>query len=261
MSFGKRVISRLDIKAPNLIKGIHLEGFRVLGDPVRFSSDYCKQGIDELIYMDVVASLYGRSSIVNLIKNIANEIFIPLTVGGGIRSLQDVEVMLHAGADKVAVNTAAVKNPNLIAEIAKQFGSQCLVLSIEAKSTGNESWEVYTENGREKTGRGVFEWCQQVTSLGAGEILLTSIDREGTRKGFELGLIEKIATSVNIPVIASGGCGNCNDVVAAFQQGQADAVAVADILHYQRANINDIKKAMRTAKIPVRNSESHLCQT
>lgn len=250
----KRIIARLDIKAPNLIKGIHLEGLRVIGNPAEYTESYYLQGIDELIYMDVVASLYGRNSIVHLIKNAAEKVFIPLTVGGGIRSITDVETMLRSGADKVAINTAAVKNKTLIREIAQHFGSQCMVLSVEAKSITNNHWEVYTENGRERTNLDVLDWCKEAEDLGAGEILLTSVDREGTRKGYDLALINAVSSKVNIPVIASGGCGSATHIVEAFQEGNADAVAVADILHYQRVKVIDLKTAISEAGINVRPS-------
>ena len=201
-----RLIARLDIKAPNLIKGIHLEGLRKMGDPNVFARRYYEAGVDELLYMDIVASLYERNSLTDVIRYTAQNIFIPFTVGGGVRSVEDVESLLRAGADKVAMNTAATRRPELISEAARRFGSQCVVLSIEAKrrSTG-DGWEAYTDNGREHTGRDVVEWAQQGAALGAGEVLLTSVDREGTRQGMDAELIAAVSDVVSIPVIASGG--------------------------------------------------------
>jgi cyclase len=180
-----RIIPRLDIKGPNLIKGIRLEGLRVVGDPHVFALNYYQQGADELVFMDIVASLYQRNSLSDIIRRAADQIFIPITVGGGLRSLPDVHTALRSGADKVAINTAAVQRPTLISEVAQRFGSQCMVLSIEAKRTGPGRWEAYTDNGREHTGLDVLEWVTRGVALGAGEILLTSVDREGTRKGFD----------------------------------------------------------------------------
>jgi cyclase len=248
-----RLIARLDIKGPNLIKGIHLEGLRVLGPPNEFAKRYSQQGADELIYMDTVASLYGRNHLSGIISNAAKDIFIPITVGGGIRSVEDAREILRSGADKVAINTAAVSNPHIIRDIARQFGSQCMVLSIEAKQIGSEEWEVYTDNGRERTGLNVIEWAKASVSNGAGEVLVTSIDREGTRKGFDVNLVRAISTEVNVPVIASGGMGVPEDLFAVVKDGHADAVAMADILHYNRATISEIRAKAVGAGIKVRN--------
>lgn len=248
-----RLIARLDIKSPNLIKGIHFEGLRVIGSPSEHALRYYQQGADELIYMDCVASLYGRNHLANLISETAKNIFIPITVGGGIRSLEDATHILRSGADKVAINTAAVTNPKLITEIARQFGSQCMVLSIEAKQMSNSQWEVYTDNGRERTGLDVVEWVKKGVALGAGEILLTSVDREGTRKGFDIALIQAITQEISVPVIASGGMGKPEDLLPAVNIGQADAVAMADILHYQRATIADVRHVAQSAGLGVRS--------
>jgi cyclase len=247
-----RLIARLDIKGPNLIKGIHLEGLRVIGSPNEHALRYYQQGADELIYMDCVASLYGRNHLGDIVSAAAKDIFIPMTVGGGIRSVNDVTQILRAGADKVAVNTAAVANPQLITEIARSFGSQCMVLSIEAKQVGPQRWEAYTDNGREHTGLDVIEWVRYGVSLGAGEILITSVDREGTRKGFDIDLVRAVSAEVSVPVIASGGMGIAKDCVAVVEMGGADAVAMADILHYQRAEIADIRDCAKTAGLKVR---------
>lgn len=249
---GIRLIARLDIKGPNLIKGVHLEGLRVIGDPQAHASRYYDQGADELVYMDVVASLYGRNSLHDIVRNTAHNLFVPLTVGGGMRSVGDVREILRAGADKVAINTAAVKRPELLTEVARIFGSQCVVLSIEAKQQAPGRWEVYTDNGRERTGLDVIEWAQQGVELGAGEILVTSIDREGTREGFDSALVKAVSTKVTVPVIASGGMGKPADIVDVVRNGHADAVAMADILHYNRATIADIRSAARAENIKVR---------
>ena len=250
-----RLIARLDIKGPNLIKGVHLEGLRVIGEPNEHALRYYKQGADELIYMDCVASLYGRNSLGDIIRNAVKDVFVPLTVGGGIRSLEDASHLLRCGADKVAVNTAAVANPKLISDISRRFGSQCMVLSIEAKQIGPDHWEAYTDNGRERTGLDVVDWIKKGISLGVGEVLLTSVDREGTRKGFDLNLIQAVTEEVSVPVIASGGMGRPEDMIDAVLLGNADAIAMADILHYKRATVNDIRQVAKTARIEVRNYE------
>jgi len=250
-----RLIARLDIKGPNLIKGVHLEGLRVIGSPAEHALGYYQQGVDELLYMDCVASLYGRNHLGDIVRSAAENIFVPMTVGGGIRSVDDAMQILRAGADKVAVNTAAVSNPQLITGIARRFGSQCMVLSVEAKQIGPQRWEVYTDNGRERTGLDVIEWVKRGVDLGAGEVLLTSIDREGTRKGFDIDLVRAVTTEVSVPVIASGGMGAPKDCVDVVSDGGADAVAMADILHYKRTGINDIRVHARAAGLGVRNYE------
>lgn len=249
-----RLIARLDIKGPNLIKGIHLEGLRVVGPPNEHALRYYAQGADELIYMDCVASLYGRNHLGDIVKAAAKDIFVPMTVGGGIRSVDDATEILRAGADKVAVNTAAVATPQLITDIARRFGSQCMVLSIEAKQVGPERWEVYTDNGRERTGLDVIEWVRHGVSMGAGEVLLTSVDREGTRKGFDINLVNAVTSEVSVPVIASGGMGKPEDLIAVVDSG-ADGVAMADILHYGRAELGDIRTVAKSAGLGVRHYE------
>lgn len=247
-----RLIPRLDIKGANLIKGIHLEGLRVIGDPQMFARRYYEHGADELLYVDVVASLYGRNSLHDIVRRATQDVFIPLTVTGGLRSVDDVRDVLRAGADKVGINTAATKRPELIREIARKFGSQCMVLSIEAKQLGPGRWEAYTDNGREKTGLDVVEWAQRGVELGAGEILLTSVDREGTREGFDLALTAAVAQAVPVPVITSGGMGCAGDLAMAVRTGGADAVAMADILHYGRSTLADLRQTARNAGIDVR---------
>ncbi|MDM4767513.1 imidazole glycerol phosphate synthase cyclase subunit [Pelomonas sp. SE-A7] len=247
-----RLIPRLDIKGPKLIKGIHLEGLRVMGDPQEFARRYYEQGADELLYVDVVASLYGRNSLHDIIERAARDVFVPLTVTGGIRSVEDVRKILRAGADKIGINTAATKRPELIREVARKFGSQCMVLSIEAKRIGDGRWEAYTDNGREKTGLDVVEWAQRGVELGAGEILLTSVDREGTREGFDTELLSAVSSVVPVPVIASGGMGRPEDAEKAVRQGSADAVAMADILHYGRSTVGEIRAAAKAAGLNLR---------
>lgn len=238
-----RLIARLDIKGPNLIKGIRLEGFRVVGRPQEHALKYYQQGIDELLYVDAVASLYGRNSLNDLIRQTIKDVFIPLTVGGGVRSVEDVNNLLRSGADKVAINTAAIQNPELISQVAERFGSQCMVLSIQAKQASTPcGWEAYTEGGRERSGIDVLEWAQKGAELGAGEILLTSVDQEGTRKGFDRQLVQMVSQAVSIPVIASGGMGSPQDLVDIVKEGHADAVAMADILHFERHPFSEIRE-------------------
>ena len=247
-----RLIARLDIKGANLIKGIHLEGLRVIGQPNEHAKRYYEQGADELIYIDCVASLYGRNSLGEIVQRAAQDVFIPMTVGGGIRSIDDATYLLRCGADKVAINTAAVANPSLITDIARRFGSQCMVLSIEAKRIGADRWEVFTDNGREDTGLDVIEWVKRGVALGAGEVLLTSVDQEGTRRGFDVALVCAVTSEVSVPVIASGGMGVPEHVIDVVKTGRADAVAMADILHYRRATIADIRGTARHVGIHVR---------
>jgi imidazole glycerol-phosphate synthase subunit HisF len=251
---GKRIrlVARLDIKGQNLIKGIHLEGLRVIGSPNFFAHKYYNQGADELIFMDTVASLYGRNHLGDIIKSVATDVFIPITVGGGIRSLEDAVAILRLGADKVAVNTAAVSRPALITEIADSLGSQAMVLSVEAKRVGERKWEVYTDNGRESTGIDVMDWLTRGVSLGAGEVLLTSVDREGTRKGFDLELIKTATQTISVPIIASGGMGEYQDLYNVVADGNADAVAMADVIHYDRLSFDDIRKECQLSGIKVR---------
>ncbi len=244
---GLRLIARLDVKGPNLIKGVHLEGLRKLGDPQAFARDYYAQGIDEILYMDVVASLYGRNNLTEVVERTAENVFVPITVGGGIRSVEDARRLLRAGADKVAINTAAVARPELIAEIADRFGSQSAVLSIEAKRRDGR-WEVYTDNGRERAGRDVIEWAATGVKRGAGEILLTSVDREGTAQGFDLPLVREVSQAVAIPVIVSGGIGSVDHLAQAIQSG-ADAVAMAHLLHYRKLSLSQIRHDLASAGV------------
>lgn len=233
MGTAKRVIAKLDIKGPNLVKGIHLEGLRVLGKPEAFAKYYFDTGIDELLFMDVVASLYERNSLSEIIRRTASQIFVPLTVGGGLRSIEDIRNALLAGADKVSINTAAIRNPMLIKQAAEFFGSSTIVVTIEAIRQENGKYLAYVDNGRESTGVEVCEWAQQAQDLGAGEIILTSVDREGTGEGYDLDLLKLVAPYLNIPLVASGGAGSGSDAVKAILEGGADAVSLASIIHYE----------------------------
>jgi cyclase len=227
-----RVIPRLDIKGPNLVKGIHLEGLRVMGRPEEFAKFYYESGADELIFMDVVASLYGRNSLYDIITKTAKSIFIPITVGGGLRSLDDMKLMLRSGADKVCLNTAATLNPQIIKEAALRFGSSTIVVAIEAIRHPDGKYYAYTDNGREFTGLEVKEWAIRINELGAGEIVITSVDAEGTGKGYNIPLIKEITEAVTVPVIAHGGAGNVEHISKMLTETNADAVAIASILHY-----------------------------
>ncbi|MGA1262234.1 MAG: imidazole glycerol phosphate synthase subunit HisF [Ilumatobacteraceae bacterium] len=242
MTVTKRLVARLDIKGPNLIKGVQLEGLKVVGDPSVFALNYFEEGIDEIIYMDIVASLYGRNSLTEIIRKTADEVFVPLTVGGGVRSVQDVRELLNSGADKVAINTAAIRRPQLLKEVSETLGAQCVVLSVEAKRVSGASWEVFTDNGRERTGYDIIEWVTVASQTGIGEILLTSVDNEGTRRGLDLDLIKRVSSAVDVPVIASGGLGSPRHLVDALSAG-ADAVATADALHFNRHSIADLRRA------------------
>lgn len=259
-----RIIPRLDIKGPNVVKGVNLEGLRVVGRPELFAPHYYAEGADELLFMDAVASLYGRNTLEEIVHRTAEHMFVPLTVGGGIRSVRDIRGVLRAGADKVAMNTAAIANPRLVAEGAEHFGSQCIVLSIEARRLPDGRYECLTDGGRERTGRDAVAWAEEATRLGAGEILLTSVDNEGTGRGFDLELTRLVAERVGVPVIASGGAGCAEHVRDAVLIGKADAVCVASILHYgclenmehaayaEEGNTDFLKK-----KIPVASRSAH----
>lgn len=257
-----RIIARLDIKGPNLVKGIHLEGLRVLGKPEDFAKHYFEGGADELLYMDVVASLYNRNSLHDIISKTAQEIFIPLTVGGGIRTIDDIRAVLRAGADKVSLNTAAVGNPSIIKEASKIFGSSTIAVSIEAIKRSDGKYFAYIDNGREETGLEVLDWAKKVTSLGAGEIIITSVDKEGTTEGYDIALTKMISQNVSIPVVAGGGAGKADDIYQVITEGGADAVIVASMLHYdfikshifkadfkEEGNIEFLKKGVQFSKI------------
>jgi cyclase len=234
-----RIIPRLDIKGPNLVKGIHLEGLRVLGKPSDFAKYYYEQGADELMFMDVVASLYERNSLHDIISETAKSIFIPITVGGGLRTISDIKEVLRVGADKVCLNTAAIKNPQLIKDASRMFGSSTIVVAIEAIKESNGNYLAYTDNGREFTGVDVFEWAQKVAELGAGEIVITSVDKEGTGQGYDLELISRITNLVSIPVIAHGGAGNQDHIVEALKGGNISSAMISSLLHYHFIKENE----------------------
>ncbi len=246
-----RVIARLDVKNDYLVKGIQLEGLRKLGSPHDFAARYYEQGIDEILYMDIVASLYNRNNLSDIVRRTTEDIFIPITVGGGLRSVEDVRSILSMGADKVAINTAAIRDENIITRVAQSFGSQCMVLSIEAKRRADGHYEAYFDNGRNHSGKEVVEWARRGVALGAGEILLTSVDKEGLQRGMDDDLIKAVTEAVDVPVIVSGGCGCAADAVHAVSAG-ASAVAAASILHYNKTTVPELKDALRAAGVEVR---------
>tara|TARA_B100000767_G_C19769983_1_gene539459 strand:+ start:2838 stop:3605 length:768 start_codon:yes stop_codon:yes gene_type:complete len=247
-----RLIPRLDIKGENLIKGVQLEGLRIIGSPNEFARKYYANGADELIYMDSVASLYGRNNLKDLIRKAVKDVFIPITVGGGIRSIEDAFEILRSGADKIAINTAAVKNPLLIKDLVNKFGSQSIVISIEAKKISENNWEVYVEGGREKTGINVIDWVTKCTEARAGEILITSVDKDGTKEGFDIPLLKKVSEVSNIPIIASGGMGQLEDFSKVVKETDVDAVSMATILHYNIKKIQDIREFALSKNINLR---------
>lgn len=251
-----RLIARLDIKGANLIKGIHLEGLRIVGDPQVHAAKYYADGADEIIYIDTVASLYGRNNLVDVVSRATEHVFVPITVGGGIRSVEDARTLLRAGADKVAINTAAIKEPKLIRQLSDVWGSSTIVLSIEAKKTGDKKWEAYTDNGRERTGLDVVQWAETGAKLGAGEILITSVDQEGTKKGFDCELVAGITRNVDIPVIASGGFGALEHVTQLMNVAKPTGVAIADSLHYNRFSLDQIRSFCVANGIITRNHKS-----
>ncbi|MBX3611665.1 MAG: imidazole glycerol phosphate synthase cyclase subunit [Hydrogenophaga sp.] len=239
----QRIIARLDIKNGMVIKGIHLEGQRRIGDPVEIARKYYAQAIDEIIMMDSVAALYGRSNLFHTIAEACRTVFVPITMGGGIRSVTDVEVALAAGADKVAINSALVQEPSLVDRIASIYGSQCLVASIEAKRR-DQGWEVYVSNGREPTGRDVIDWVRELERRGAGEVLVTSVDQEGTQRGFDIALCHAVVEAVRIPVIASGGAGKLEHLSQLNAGAHVQAIAIASMLHYNKALVDQIKSVL-----------------
>ena len=250
----KRLIARLDIKPPNLIKTVNLEGVRVVGDPLEYATRYSEEDCaDELLYMDAVASLYGRNGLLDFVERTTARVFIPITVGGGIRSFADARKTLLTGADKVAINTAVIRRPELITEIAQVCGAQAMVLQIDAKRKA-DGWEAYTDGGREPSGKDAIAWAQEGVERGAGEILVTSIDQEGTCRGCDLALTERISRMAKVPVVVSGGVGKTDDVVSAFRAG-ADGVAIAHVLHYQVHSLSEIRAQLVSAGIPVRPVE------
>ncbi len=247
----KRIIPCLDVKDGRTVKGTNFINLRDAGDAVELGKLYCEQGADELVFLDITATIEKRKTFAALVKQIAREINIPFTVGGGINSIEDIEILLSAGADKVSINTSAVKNPQLLADASKNFGSQCIVLAIDAKVIENE-WFVFLNGGRTPTEMKALEWAKRGVELGAGEILLTSMNADGTKNGFEIGLTRMVSESVNVPIIASGGAGNCEHFFDVFTQGKADAGLAASIFHFREIEIQDLKKYLKEKGIEVR---------
>ncbi len=247
----KRIIPCLDVKDGRVVKGIRFLSLRDAGDPVINAKFYEDEGADELTFLDITASYEKRKIMLNVVERTAAEVFMPLTVGGGIRTLDDIRDLLNAGADKVSINTAAVENPSIVAEAAWKFGSQCIVVAIDAKRKG-DSWVVYTHGGRRETGIDAIQWAKDVEKLGAGEILLTSMDMDGTKDGYDIELTKKVSLSVNIPVIASGGAGSAVHIWRVFAEGFADAALAASIFHFREYTINEVKEYLRSKGIPVR---------
>jgi cyclase len=247
----KRIIPCLDVKDGRVVKGINFVNLRDAGDPVSVAKAYDAQEADEIVFLDITASHEKRGIMLDIVSKTAEQVFMPLTVGGGINSVEDIRILLNAGADKVSINTSAVKNPNLIREGAQKFGSQCIVVAIDAKEKGS-SWDVYTHGGRTPTGKDAVEWAKEVAQLGAGEILLTSMDFDGTKNGFDIHLTDAVTKAVNIPVIASGGAGTIEDFAHVFKKTGADAALAASVFHYGELKIKDVKDYLKKKKIEVR---------
>lgn len=248
----KRIIPCLDVTAGRVVKGVNFVELRDAGDPVEIARRYNDQGADEITFLDITASSDKRDIILHIIEDVSSQVFIPLTVGGGVRTVEDVRRLLNAGADKVSINTSAVTNPQLVADASSRYGSQCIVVAIDAKQTSPDRWEVFTHGGRNATGLEAISWAKKMESLGAGEILLTSMDRDGTKSGFDLELTRRISDSVNVPVIASGGVGNLQHMADGVLEGHADAVLAASIFHYGQHTIAEAKAFMAARNIPVR---------
>jgi cyclase len=249
---GIRIIPCLDVKDGKVVKGVHFENLKIAGDPVENAYFYSNEGADEIVFLDISATIEDRKTMIDVVKKVAEVVFIPLTVGGGINSIDDIEKLLTNGADKISINTYAVKNPIIIEEGARRFGSQCIVVAIDAKKIGNGKWEVYIESGKKPTGIDAIEWAKRVEDLGAGEILLTSIDRDGTQDGYDIELTRSVSENVNIPVIASGGAGNLQHLYDAIFYGKADALLIASLLHFRILTIPQIKKYLKERGIEVR---------
>ena len=250
--YTKRIIPCLDVKAGQVVKGTNFVELKNAGDPVELASLYDQEAADELVFLDITASVEERKSMLDVINKTAGEVFMPLTVGGGISTVQDIRNALNAGADKISVNTAAVKNPDLISEGAKLFGSQCIVLAIDAKKCGENAWEVYIHGGRTPTGIDVLTWAKKAVSLGVGEILLTSMDADGTKNGYDIPLTRAVAEAVNVPVIASGGAGTLEHFYDVLTEGKADAVLAASVFHYKEFTIKQVKEYLRSKGVEVR---------
>ncbi len=250
--FAKRIIPCLDVDNGRVVKGVNFVGLRDAGDPVEVAYRYNEEGADEITFLDIGATHEGRDTIVDVVKQVAKEVFIPLTVGGGIRELSDIYNLLNVGCDKVSINSAAIKRPEFIEEGAKRFGSQCIVVAIDAKQVGSDKWNIFTHGGRNDTGMDALEWSKEAYSRGAGELLVTSMDADGTKAGFDNTLNKKIGELVNIPVIASGGAGTMRHIEEAFTLGEADAALAASIFHFKEIDIMELKSYLRGKNIPVR---------
>ncbi|QJW44489.1 imidazole glycerol phosphate synthase subunit HisF [bacterium BFN5] len=250
--YTKRIIPCLDVKEGRVVKGTNFVGLRDAGDPVELANIYDKEIADELVFLDITASCEERNTMVKVVEQTAAQVFIPFTVGGGIRTSDDIRRMLKAGADKVSLNTAAIKNPAIIAEGAQRFGSQCIVLAVDARQTGEAKWEVYINGGRTPTGLDVLEWVQQATQLGAGEILLTSMDKDGTKDGYDIPLTRMVSEAVNVPVIASGGAGELEHFYEVLTAGKADAVLAASVFHYGQFTVRQVKEYLKSRGVEVR---------
>jgi len=250
----KRIIPCLDVKDGLVVKGIRFVALKDVGDPVRMAAYYAQNGADELVFLDISASVEGRKTMIDVVARLSEQIFIPLTVGGGISEIDDIKNLLRAGADKISLNTAAVQNPDILSEGAKKFGSQCMVIAIDAKRILGDSdkWEVYTHGGRYPTGIDAVQWAQKAVAMGAGEVLLTSMDEDGRQQGYDIALTKAISSAVNVPVIASGGAGSPKHMLSVLKEGQADAVLAASILHNEIYSIKEIKEYLQENNIPVR---------
>lgn len=247
----KRIIPCLDVKAGRVVKGTHFVNLRDAGDPVAIAKVYDEQGADEIVFLDITASYEKRAIMLEVVRQTAEQVFMPLTVGGGINAVEDIRALLNAGADKVSINTAAVENPDLIRRAAEQFGSQCIVVAVDAQK-GNKGWEVYTHGGRTATGKDAIAWVREAEKLGAGEILLTSMDHDGTRDGYDIPLTGAVCKAVNVPVIASGGAGKLEDFYAVFAKTGADAALAASVFHYRELSVEQVKNYLKEKKVEVR---------
>lgn len=252
----KRILPCLDVKAGRVVKGVNFVDLKDAGDPVELAKVYDEAGADEIVFLDITATHEDRGTIIDVVYRTAEQVFIPLTVGGGIQTLENVKELLRAGADKVSINSTAVRNPDFINQASKRFGNQCIVVAIDAKrrsDTENPGWDVYVRGGRENTGLDAIEWAKEVEKRGAGELLVTSMDADGTQAGYDIELTRTIAAKVGIPVIASGGAGNCEHIYSAVTEGQAEAALLASLLHYGKLSVAQIKNYLNDRKIPVRN--------
>ncbi|MFA6635905.1 MAG: imidazole glycerol phosphate synthase subunit HisF [Candidatus Omnitrophota bacterium] len=252
----KRIIPCLDVKDGRVVKGVNFVSLCDAGDPVENARVYNDEGADELVFLDITASYEKRKTIVDVVSRVAEEVFMPFTVGGGISNTEDIRVLLNAGCDKVSMNTSAVENPDLIRQAAEKFGSQCVVVAIDAKSDKKGGWEVYVRGGRDVTGLGAVDWARKVEELGAGEILVTSMDRDGTKDGYDIALTREISEAVNIPVIASGGCGSLEHFEKAFTEGKADAALAASVFHFKEISIGQVKTFLKERGVPVREARN-----